>query len=84
MKADPLPVDATSEEPQLLWFANEAWKLALEAEEACTLLPLPEGLHVPDPSYWALLQPPPNQDHGEVSYTLYLDGAANALMQDGV
>ena len=77
MKADPLPVDATSEEPQLLWFANEAWKLALEAEEACTLLPLPEGLHVPDPSYWALLQPPPNQDHGEVSYTLYLDGAAN-------
>ena len=76
-KAPPAQVSLDDDRPQLLWFANEAWKLALEAELPLTLLPLPDGLVVPEQSYWPLLQPPPLPDAADMTYTLYLDGAAN-------
>ena len=76
-KAQPEHVSLDDDKPQLLWFANEAWKLALEAELPLQLLPLPDGLVVPEQSYWPLLQPPPLSDVADVTYTLYLDGAAN-------
>ncbi|CAL1165829.1 unnamed protein product, partial [Cladocopium goreaui] len=72
-----VPVDLDETKPQLLWFANEAWKLALEQEEPLPLLPLPDGMTIPDPAYWPLLQPPPTSTSDALSYTLYLDGAAN-------
>jgi len=72
-----VPVDLDETKPQLLWFANEAWKLALEQEEPLSLLPLPDGMTIPDPAYWPLLQPPPTSTSDAISYTLYLDGAAN-------
>ena len=74
-----VPVDIDDDKPQILWFANEAWKFALEEEEPLPLLPLPEGMTIPDPAYWPLLQPPPTSALDEISYTLYLDGAANGL-----
>lgn len=70
-------LDTQPDAPQLLWFANDAWKITLEEETACPILPLPDGMHVPDPAYWVLLQSPPTDGYDDLSYTLYLDGAAN-------
>ena len=70
-------LDTQPDAPQLLWFANNAWKITLEEECACPILSLPDGMHVPDPAYWALLQSPPTDAHADLSYTLFLDGAAN-------
>lgn len=65
------------ETPQLLWFEDEAWKLALEEEHEIQLLPLPDGLIVPEQSYWELLKPPTQSHPTDQNYTLYLDGAAH-------
>ena len=72
-----VPIDIDETKPQILWFANEAWKFALEREEPLPLLPLPDGMTTPDPAYWPLLQPLPTSAIDALSYTLYLDGAAN-------
>ena len=64
------------DQPQLLWFEDEAWLLRLEEQPSCKLLPLPDGLRVPDVSYWPLVDPPPADRQTLESYTLYLDGSS--------
>lgn len=72
-------LEATNPEDvnQLLWFTNEAWKHELEAEESAPILPLPEGMRIPDPAYWPLINPLPTDRSTHSSFSLYLDGAAN-------
>ena len=62
--------------PQLLWFDNHAWLLRLSQQLPCELHPLPNGMRVPDASYWPLVQPVMSADASH-DLTLYLDGAAN-------
>lgn len=61
-------VSIDDDKPQLLWFANEAWKLALENEAPLPLLPLPDGLIIPEQSYWSLLQPPHVPDAADMTW----------------
>ena len=70
------PPQLDDTKPQLLWFEHEAWLLHLSHQLPCVLHPLPDGLKIPDVSYWPLLAPmaPENDQH---DLTLYLDGAAN-------
>ena len=74
----PMPTKRTLDDsqPQLLWFANEAWLFKLSRAPPCKLHALPEGLRLPDACYWPLIHPTPS-DNPTHQLTLYLDGAAN-------
>ena len=78
----PAPPDARLSQlddrlPQILWFADEAWLYRMKQCSPCTLLPLPDGMQIPEVCYWPLVNPMPPDSTNAGELTLYLDGSAN-------
>ena len=76
-KSTELAVTNPEDSNQMLWFHNEAWKHELEDEDMPKLLPLPDGMHIPDSAYWSLITPQPTDLQTHDRFSLYLDGSAN-------